>query len=128
MVSDALSSTGSPSRVIEAIRAGRIQLVVSPALLDELNDVLERPKIKVRLDDEALGQLQEVLAAAPVTTNPTVVEPVSRDPNDDYLIALARWVDADCLVSGDGDLTSLVDIHPRVLTPAQLLQELAEPY
>jgi hypothetical protein len=44
-----------------------------------------------------------------------------RDPNDAYLIALARQSGADALVSGDRDLAELDDPRPPVLTPAAVL-------
>lgn len=103
---------------------GRFVLVTSPKLLAELDEVLSRPKIAARLDPEGLQCLREVLAAAPVTGDPPAVA-VSRDPKDDYLIALAQRSRAECLISGDEDLTVLVDVVPPVRTPAAFLEELS---
>ncbi len=123
-MSAALSRLGNPARIVEAAGAGRFVLVVSPKLRAELDDVLSRPKVAARLDSEALEHLREVIAAAPVTPDPPSVA-VSRDPKDDYLIALAQRSEAACLVSGDEDLTVLVDIVPPVRTPAAFLEELS---
>ncbi|MGH9011446.1 MAG: putative toxin-antitoxin system toxin component, PIN family, partial [Acidimicrobiia bacterium] len=90
----------------------------------ELDDVLSPPKVARRLDPEALEQLHEAIAAAPVTADPPTVA-VSRDPKDDYLIALAKGSEAACLVSGDEDLTVLADVVPPVRTPAAFLDELS---
>ena len=49
---------------------------------------------------------------------------ISPDPDDDYLIALARAAGADYIVSGDSDLLDLTDPHPPVLTPRQFLNVL----
>jgi predicted nucleic acid-binding protein len=46
---------------------------------------------------------------------------VSPDPDDDYLIALARVAGADYLISGDRHLLDLTDPDPPVLTPRQFL-------
>jgi putative PIN family toxin of toxin-antitoxin system len=124
LVSAALSRLGNPASIIEAARAGRFVLVTSPRLLAELNDVLSRPKIAARLDPDGLALLREVLATAPVTADPPAVA-VSRDPKDDYLIALAQQSGAECLVSGDQDLTVLVDMAPPVRTPAAFIEELS---
>lgn len=51
--------------------------------------------------------------------------PISRDPTDDYLLALARFAGAAYLVSGDKDLTVLKDVVPPVLTPAAFLETLS---
>ncbi len=48
------------------------------------------------------------------------------DPDDDYLIALARAGGADYPVSGDRHLTELPDPDPPVLTPRQFLALLDE--
>lgn len=41
--------SGTPSRVIHAVRAGVVQPIVSEAMLDELADVIDRPKFVSRL-------------------------------------------------------------------------------
>jgi predicted nucleic acid-binding protein len=53
--------------------------------------------------------------------DPLDIPSVTRDPKDDYLVALAREAGADSLVSGDPDLTSLADPVLRVMTPRELL-------
>jgi hypothetical protein len=73
LVSAALSRLGNPAKIVEAARVGRFILVTSPTLLAELDDVLSRPKIAMRLDPEGLQRLREVLAAAPVTGDPPAV-------------------------------------------------------
>jgi predicted nucleic acid-binding protein len=47
-------------------------------------------------------------------------EPPSADPDDEFLIDLARAVAADVLVSGDAHLLDLRDLVP-VMTPGQFL-------
>ena len=123
-VSAALSRLGNPAQIVEAARAGRFVLVVSPKLRAELEEVLSRPKVVARLDPDAVVHLREVIAAAPVTPDPPAAA-VSRDPKDDYLIALAQHSAAACLVSGDQDLTVLADLVPPVMTPAAFLAELS---
>jgi predicted nucleic acid-binding protein len=57
--------------------------------------------------------------------DPTDVPAVSRDPNDDYLIALFRAAEADVLCSGDGDLAAVDGLE--VLSPRDLLNRLVPP-
>lgn len=42
-------------------------------------------------------------------------------PGDDYLVALARTADAECIVSGDAHLTQMSNPHPPALTPREFL-------
>lgn len=51
------------------------------------------------------------------------VSPTTRDPGDDYLIALAHAGSA-VLVSGDHDLTEAGISEPPVLRPRQLTEQL----
>jgi predicted nucleic acid-binding protein len=72
--------------------------------------------------DEArrfLTDLDGLLELVPDAPQPWAA--VAGDPADDYLVALARVAGADVLVSGDRDLTSLVDLVPPVVTPAAFL-------
>lgn len=125
LISAALSSRGTPARLLLAWQAGAFELVVSPALLAELRRALAYPKL-ARLvppaDADAfaawLGRTAELAGDSP---GPPPVR--SEDPADDYLISLAAAERA-VLVSGDGHLTVLAGRIP-VRTPAQLLAELA---
>jgi len=48
-----------------------------------------------------------------------------RDPDDDKLLETALMGDADCLVTGDGDLLAMSPFHGiPVLTPAEFLERL----
>lgn len=104
--------------------AGSLQLVLSRRLLAELDDVLHREKFEGYGPSGLLSEFVDWLATAgQLTDDPTDVPQISPDPDDDYLIALARAADADALVSGDRDLLDLALPDVRVLTPRQLLEE-----
>jgi uncharacterized protein len=121
IVSAALSATGSPARVIRRWLDGDFEVVVSPALLDELRRVLTYPKIAERVpanDAEALLALLEAEAA--VAPDPSGEPPVSvEDPGDEYLISLAVAEGA-ALVSGDRHLLDLAAELP-IYGPADFL-------
>lgn len=63
---------------------------------------------------------------AVAVTDPEQIEPVTADPRDDYLVALAIRERADALISGDRYLTELDLEELTVLTPAQALAPLDE--
>jgi predicted nucleic acid-binding protein len=71
-----------------------------------------------------LTELDSLVELIPDAPRPWAA--VARDPDDDYLVALARAAGADALVSGDHDLTSLVGLVPPVMTPAAFLAMLEE--
>lgn len=51
--------------------------------------------------------------------NAVVVESLTRDPDDDYVVALAREHAADVIVSGDKDLLEWQEQRPPVVTPTE---------
>lgn len=115
------AATTDPHRLDQrALRAHR-----QPALLDELADVLARPKLQRFITTAlAVAFIDGIATDATILTDPPEPPGVSPDPDDDYLIALARAADADYIVSGDRDLLDLTDPHPPVLTPRQFLDVL----
>ncbi len=125
-ISAAISSEGATAALIDLIDAGMLLPVVSPRLLAELDGVLRREKFRTWLDlAQVAGLITELERLGEIADDPVEVPTVSPDPDDDYLIALARSTGADALVSGDRDLTELDLTDLPVLTPRQLLDELA---
>jgi hypothetical protein len=62
--------------------------------------VLVQEKLRPILTIEQAARLVDALARdSQIADDPAERQPVSRDPNDDYLIALARSVSADVLVT-----------------------------
>ena len=88
------------------VRNGRARLIISPAQIGELTEVLRRPHFKFEPDEmEAL--LDWIKSDAILVTPQKIPKPVSRDPKDDFLLAAAVAGKADALVTGDKDLLVL---------------------
>lgn len=129
LVSAALGrSPHAPSVLImEAALDDRIELVTSPALLAELAEVLARPRLRRYVPaDEADEFVSYLTAHAIFVADPPEPLPVCRDPDDDYLVALANATDAEVLVTGDEDLLAIEPGRAgvEVLTPRQLADRL----
>ena len=123
LVSAAISPSGPPRQILAAWVQERFELIASPALLDELVDVLARPKFRRFITTAVAAEFIDGLATdAVVVADPPEPPEVSPDPDDDYLIALARVAHADYLVSGDRHLLDLTGLDLRVLTPRQFLE------
>jgi hypothetical protein len=109
-VSAALTPNGVASRIVTAGVAGRFEYLLCPRLVAELTDVLARPKFTRLVSDENRRRfLVEVLAAGRDVSDPVEIPEVSRDPDDDYLLALAAEQQAERVVTGDADLLDIVD-------------------
>jgi putative PIN family toxin of toxin-antitoxin system len=128
LVSAARSPSGLCGRLIEAAIEGRWQPVVSMLLFEELEDVLARPAFRDVLGQEAtdrfLAGLLAVVEWADDPQGPPAA--VTRDPDDDYLLALGRAAVVDVLVSGDRDLTDMIGTKPPVETPSQFWQRIVD--
>jgi putative PIN family toxin of toxin-antitoxin system len=95
---------------VEQVRAGALTLISSPALLAELAEVMNRPKFQVILarsktdPERTLGELRRL---AEIVDPPPLPAPVSRDPLDEMVLALAAASQADLIITGDAGLLTL---------------------
>ncbi len=120
LVSAALVPGSTPDRLVQACETGEIHLVVSLKLLAELQAVLARDKFRRYISrSEAEEFVRYLRQMSELRIDPDEVPRVSADAGDDYLIALARSSGADYLVSGDRHLTTLRNMTPPVMTPAE---------
>jgi putative PIN family toxin of toxin-antitoxin system len=130
LISAALArSPNAPSvQTLDAALDGRLELVTSPLLLRELASVLARPRLRKYLtSDQAHRFLADLAGQSTLLADPPPPYPaVCRDPDDDYLVALATAHHANALVTGDDDLLA-IDPDPldvEILTPRQLVDRL----
>lgn len=125
-VSALLAPAGTPGQILERWADGHFDVIVSPLLLAELERVLRRPKFKGSIPAVQIDALLSALSEEGVVVTDPEIEPgTTPDPGDDYLVSLARAVEAECIVSGDAHLTQLVDAQqPPVLTPREFLTNL----
>lgn len=97
--------------------------VVCPALLDEIRKTVygtskAAAKIASRIPDADKNAFMfEISQSAEEHPDPSVPTEFTRDPSDDYLIALARGASCDCIVSQDKDLLEWPGQVPPVNTP-----------
>ena len=124
LISGVLSAKGSPAEMLRASRDGQFELVVSELLLAELKRSLACAKLRKRIAPEkAAAFVNWVRDLGAVAEDPASPRPVgSRDPDDDYLLALA--IDRRAyLITGDQDLLVVSSDLP-ILTPAQFTAKL----
>jgi len=95
-----------------------------PELLGEIREVLTtrpRPRKSISLETATLF-VDTIAPLVDLVDDPTEAQIETRDPNDDYLIALARANDVEIIISGDKDLLDWEQQQPPVATPAQFEQ------
>ena len=120
LVSALLSKHGAPARLITHWLEGGFELVVSEQLLTELTRSLGYPRLRERVPEEDATEFVDLLrSTASIAPDRSKPPPVSADPGDDYLIALAT-TSASILVSGDRHLLALAPGLP-IHSPAGAL-------
>lgn len=134
---------GPAAACLKLAEEGHVELVVTDDILNEVRDVLSRPKVRKKFhsltDATASAFIDQVRQFA--TSLPPVPHHVSlpRDPKDEKYLDLAAAAHAEFLVSRDNDLLSLADpsnpegdevrkLLPaiKIVDPASFLREMAQ--
>lgn len=127
LVSGLIRPRGAPGAVLRALRDRRFVAVVSPAILEEIIDVLSRPWLrdKYAIDDQGVEALLRLLVLRAELVEPHSEIRRCRDADDDKFLETAVDGRADRLVSGDADLLALGSIEGvAIVDPAGFLEEL----
>jgi len=113
---------GMPSRVLEAWRDGKIDLVVSPDIVEEYRRVGE--ELAARFTGVSLAPLLALLVmTAEIIEPPGLPEQISKDPDDDKFIACALAGDCQFIISGDKDLLEVSGYQGvEVVAPREFLE------
>lgn len=122
-VSAVINPYGTPARVVAAVATDDVVAVVTQHLLDELASVLIRPKFRRWLSvADAVAFVDALGGHAVLYPEFGPPAPRVRDPDDDYLVALAEAAQA-TIITGDSDLLD-ADLAPPAITPYELLTRL----
>jgi putative PIN family toxin of toxin-antitoxin system len=114
---------GTPGRLIEQAGEKEIELFTSRTLLDELATTLAKKKLAKPVlatgltSDQILRNYRRLVT---LVTARQLLQQVSRDADDDIVLACALAASADLIVSGDDDLLVLKDFQGiPIVTAAQ---------
>src|SRR5262249_31566103 len=115
--------TGLPHDLLSAAETEQLTLVTTPAIIEEVREVLARPKFAARMRTltTSVDELMEsFLGIVQIIQEPRVVQVVRADPDDDKFIACAVAARVRWLISGDTHLLSMKQYRStRLVTPQQ---------
>ena len=116
LVRAVIKPSGTVGPVLLRLRQGSYTLLYAQSLLEELIDVLNRPRIReiYRLTEQDIQTVVGLILLRGEPVTPTEQIAVCRDPKDDKFLEVAVAGEADVIVSGDQDLLVL---HPFVGIP-----------
>lgn len=105
------------SLLLSAVRAGEAEMVACDHLFDEVDRALRSPYFAERVTSRERSTYLAALRAISVrAADPENPPRILRDPDDDYLVALASRADARAIVTGDGDLLDHPNLQPPAIT------------
>jgi putative PIN family toxin of toxin-antitoxin system len=117
---------GPPHALLEKVRSGELTMLCSPELLNELAEVLARPKFRsilARSKSSREDLVAEVRELGEVITPPPLPDSECRDRDDNHVLALAMAGHCDWIITGDEDLLVLLHYHQTaIVTPANALE------
>ena len=123
LITALLSPGGAPARLLARWLSGDLEVLISEALLAELERALAYPKLRTRVSgDEAARFVSMLRRGAVLVPDPPAPARQPADPQDLYLLALAEDHHA-VLVTGDRHVLELAGRFP-IRTPRELLDAL----
>jgi putative PIN family toxin of toxin-antitoxin system len=100
------------------------ELVLSPAIIREVLEVLHRPRLRAKFPQITQLDIARVIALfeLALVVEPRDVPSISRDPDDDMFLACARSAGAEYLVTEDKDLLVLETFAgTRICRPVEFI-------
>lgn len=127
LVSALICPQGHPAQIMQAWRQGKIELVLSRDILDELDNVLHRPciKNKYHLSHTDIADFLRLLQQYTLIVQGAIDVDVAEDPDDNIVFACAVESGADYIISGDHHLVDIGEYQGiRIIRASTLLQML----
>ncbi|MBL7842962.1 MAG: putative toxin-antitoxin system toxin component, PIN family [Cyclobacteriaceae bacterium] len=82
----------------------KVKIIISEQLIRELKLVTSRTKLKKYFEEDKVSDLLSLLDIIAEKIRIGKIDPICRDPKDDFLLALAKESKANYLITGDKDL------------------------
>ncbi len=102
----AIAFGGTSRQVISAVISGKIVNYISNEILDELTDVLKRPKFAY--DKNVIRSVvNEIEQISKLYNDYPEIDLVKQDSKDNHVLSCALQTNVDYLVTGDRDLLTL---------------------
>lgn len=129
LVSAMLTSKGNPAKILKHVLEGKLNLIISTAILEETQRVLRYPRLvklmkknKITMKEvyDFLGKMSKV---AVITPGQLEIDAIPDDPTDNKILVCGLEGEADYLISGDHHLTDLKIFQGiKIMNPSTFLK------
>jgi len=114
----------NPRTILEMVMAGQVRCVLSFAILDELRDVLQRPKFGFT-PEQAVTVIEELRSLCDILNPARRLRTIKADPDDNRILECAVEAKADAIVTGDAHLLKLKTFRGiSIMSPADFLTDI----
>lgn len=124
-ISSVIAEKGKPAVVFERIIKGDVINYTSKEIIEEIKEVINRPKIRKYISKQQSGEFIGMYKKVSITIKPTVsIQEIEEDPDDDKFLECAIEADVDYIISGDPHLTNIENYKEiNIVTPKQFLEK-----
>jgi len=127
LVSAVLTPKGNSAKILKLVLEGKLNLIISPAILEETRQVLRYPRL-VKLMKKNKITMKEVYDFLDKMSNVAVITPgqldikaIPDDPADNKILACGLEGKAEYIISGDHHLKDLKIFQGiRIVDPADI--------
>lgn len=114
---------GAPYNIVQKAIDGKLEIIVSRYILEEVRKVLDDPKERFQLQEQEIEDIIYAITLYAKIIDPLIVLPVvKRDEKDDPIIACAIVSNASFIVTRDLHMLELKEHQcARIVTPEEFL-------
>lgn len=126
LASATIVKEGHSGQILQAWQRGEIELIISPQILEEVKDVLLRPRIRKQqwmTEQEVEVLLQAIEQVATHVRGSLDVNVIEKDPEDNKFLAAAKEGKAQYVISGDRHLLKVRNFEGiQIVSPKRFLE------
>ncbi|MBI3037162.1 putative toxin-antitoxin system toxin component, PIN family [Candidatus Woesearchaeota archaeon] len=116
---------GASYRIIELVEQGKVELVLSEAIIQEFSAVLEYEEIKKKIVNKGLlilRTVEKLVSMSKIVVPAIKITAVKEDPDDDKVLECAVEGGVDYLISKDNHLLKFVEYGKiKIVSPEGFL-------
>ncbi len=114
--------SGAPYQIVQRALDGKLEIVTSQEILQEVRKVLRDPKEGFQLSEQEIDDIIHCILLYATLIPLTTIIPVARDVKDNHILACALVAKADYIVTRDTDLLDLTEYQGmKIITPEECL-------
>jgi len=122
IVSAAKSTDGNPAQIFEMLLLEEITNFTTEEIIEEIKDVLARPRIKLNLVEQKFVLNNFEKFSKKISTS-SKFDIIKDDPADNKFLECAVDSKADYIISGDNHLLKLKEFKGiKIITPAEFVK------